>query len=52
MKAAVILENSPDVELDRWEFEYADPDEVDDKVTDILNGVIFSVGDTIKIVPV
>lgn len=52
MKAAVILENAPDSELDRWEFEYADQDEVNDKVSEILDGVVFSVGDTIKIVAV
>ena len=50
MKAAVILENAPDCELERWEFEYSDADEVDEKVSNILDGVIFSVGDTIKIV--
>ena len=44
-KAAVELENAPDSELDRWEFEYSDADEVDGKVSSILDGVAFSIGD-------
>jgi hypothetical protein len=50
MKAAVVLENAPESELARWEFEYSDEDEVDEKVSSILDGVRFSVGDIIRIV--
>lgn len=50
MRAAVVLENAPDSELDRWEFEYSHPDDVDDKVSSILDRVTFSVGDIIRIV--
>jgi hypothetical protein len=49
-KAAVVLENAPDSELDRWEFEYLDADDVDGKVSSILDGVTFSIGDIIRIV--
>ena len=49
-KAAVVLENAPDSELDRREFEYSDADEVDGKVSSILDGVAFSIGDIIRIV--
>jgi len=49
-KAAVVLENAPDSEPDRWEFEYSDADEVDGKVSSILDGVAFSIGDIIRIV--
>lgn len=52
MKGVVILENSPGCVLDRWTFDYTEEDEVDDKVSDILDGVTFCVGDTIKIIDV
>lgn len=52
MKAVVILENAPDCELDRVEFEYVDQEDVDAKVSSILDGMILSVGDTIRIVDV
>ena len=50
MKAAVVLENAPESELARWEFEYSDEDAVDEKVSSILDGVTFSIGDIIRIV--
>lgn len=56
-KCAVILENSPDVELSRFEFDATagpdgvlDDDDVDNKVSSILDGITFRVGDTIKII--
>lgn len=52
MKGEVILENSPGCVLDRWTFEYIDEDDADNKISVILDGVTFSVGDTIKIVDV
>lgn len=56
MKIAVVLENSAG-ELDRSEFEANEDREdfeevVDDAITQILEGWIFSVGDTVKIVEV
>ncbi|HZF28713.1 MAG TPA: hypothetical protein VE907_06330 [Gammaproteobacteria bacterium] len=55
MKIAVILENAPDVEFCREEFEVADDhedfnDAVDEAATKIVEGWILSVGDRIKIV--
>lgn len=49
-RAAVVLENAPDCELGRWSFVYASTQEADDKITEILSAVVFSVGDTIRII--
>jgi hypothetical protein len=53
MKIAVILENSPDCDLERETFEVPEGEDfddiVDDKVTDIIERWPIRVGDTIKI---
>lgn len=52
MKIAVILENAPDCELERQMVDVADEDGIDDAVSQIIEGWMLSVGDTIRIVQV
>lgn len=50
MKIAVILENSPDCELERRELDVPNDDDViNDAVSAVLEDWRYSVGDTIKI---
>jgi hypothetical protein len=52
-KLVVILENSPDCELERQEVEYEEGEDststTDDAIMEVLEGWTLSVGDTIKI---
>ena len=52
MKVAVILENAPDCELERVVIEIGDDDEVDNAISNVIEGWMLSVGDTIRIVEV
>lgn len=49
MKIAVILENAPDVELDRAVIDVPEDGDQHVAIEQVLNGWLLSVGDTIKI---
>lgn len=51
-KVAVILENAPDCELDRAQFDLEDDNDLNAAIKGVIDSWVLTVGDTIRIVEV